>query len=178
MALSKSCLLQLLPPHNSDVCGMRLARHPMLHYKGNMWIARCDYVRRLPSVNTPRSLVGPSPPRKGVHAPEFCTGTGRNRFEHWIGYLQDAHFSDCLGYIVENEQRYHTVYLRKGVEQWRQYGWRCGPAPKTELVRAFEEGRLVPDVHGDTTAYFVACSHAVEAYDAAHYGFRDPPAVR
>jgi hypothetical protein len=45
--VTEPCCLDMLSTH--DVCGWRFMHVPHFHVPGNMWLARCDYVRKLTS---------------------------------------------------------------------------------------------------------------------------------
>jgi len=66
---------------HGDVCGTRTTSMPHPHYSGNMWIARCDYVRMLPSPEEFRQRIN-TIDIEGC--PEWATGKNRFSVENWI----------------------------------------------------------------------------------------------
>jgi hypothetical protein len=80
-ALSKDCANL---PTSCNVCSSRFSPFPHPHFPGNMFLARCDYVRQ---------LIEPSQfPARMKHVPgvynetvEWKYGSGRFSSEHWIG---------------------------------------------------------------------------------------------
>jgi hypothetical protein len=85
-----------------DACGMRFTDLPHRHFPGNMWIAKCSYIKLLPSPmiergtpcnNGGKIIIGST--STPCFAPT-CLATGRFYIEHWIGFLIDGEISDCL----------------------------------------------------------------------------------
>ncbi|KAL7537731.1 hypothetical protein ACHAWF_005878 [Thalassiosira exigua] len=76
-ALSRECATL---PDDCDVCSSRFSPLPHPHTSGNMWLARCDYVRKL---RDPCHLKAKRLPRV-FNSDKWCVGTGRYFFEHWI----------------------------------------------------------------------------------------------
>jgi hypothetical protein len=63
-----------------DVCGTRTTVLPHPHYSGNMWVARCDYVRMLPNPEEFRRRINTI----DSDCPEWATGKNRYSVENWI----------------------------------------------------------------------------------------------
>jgi hypothetical protein len=105
LVLSEGCLKEL--KKGADACGMRFADVPHRHFPGNMWIAKCSYIRLLP--DPLKAMRGESCRRiqpsgrlriKNFTTPcvrESCLALGRYYIEHWIGILGDGIMTDCLG---------------------------------------------------------------------------------
>jgi len=70
------------------------------HYSGNVWWARCDYIRALPR---PRPLSRELTSRDlGDHAPTLDPPLGRYKAEWWLlgslrDYSRNRHFKNCWG---------------------------------------------------------------------------------
>ena len=65
-------------PKFCNVCSAHMSPFPTLHTPGNMWLARCSYVRKLHKPEIFRTYMG----EEGEEA--YCNGTGRFSAEHWI----------------------------------------------------------------------------------------------
>ena len=73
---------------SSDVCGLRASPLPHPHLPGNMWAARCSYVRKLPDpsifnkkmVLASKSLAAKS----GDSCQPWHVGLSRFSAEHWV----------------------------------------------------------------------------------------------
>ena len=75
-ALSKECANL---PFSCNVCSSRMSPLPHPHTSGNMWLARCDYIKRLKDpyqFETQMSFFG--------DPDDACVGTGRYAAEHWV----------------------------------------------------------------------------------------------
>ncbi len=76
-ALSEECSNM---PTTCDVCSSRMSPLPHPHTSGNMWAARCDYVKKLID-----PLKFNEAMRTKVHPKQnACIGTGRYAAEHWV----------------------------------------------------------------------------------------------
>lgn len=72
-ALSEECF------HLSTDCNMcssRMSPFPHLHSPGNMWLARCSYIRKLLPPANFSVIMGENP--------DYCIGSGRFAAEHWV----------------------------------------------------------------------------------------------
>uniref|UniRef100_A0A7S2A067 Uncharacterized protein n=1 Tax=Ditylum brightwellii TaxID=49249 RepID=A0A7S2A067_9STRA len=78
-ALSEECLS--MPP-SCNICSSRMSPIPHPHTPGNMWLARCEYIKKLinPLEFNLRMVQVYNPKRKD----NSCVGTGRYAAEHWI----------------------------------------------------------------------------------------------
>ncbi|GKY91578.1 hypothetical protein MPSEU_000129700 [Mayamaea pseudoterrestris] len=80
-ALSEECLHL---PDTCNLCASRMSPVPHPHVPGNMWLARCQYIRRLidPLVfqEEMRSVTYIPKHTKRLH----CYGIGRFAAEHWV----------------------------------------------------------------------------------------------
>jgi hypothetical protein len=100
-ALSSQCYNEVVA--ESDACGMRFTDIPHRHFPGNMWIAKCSYIRLLPDPTIGRGVpcsFGGQIVLGFYSTPCFvdpCLATGRFYIEHWLGYLVDGVMSGCLG---------------------------------------------------------------------------------
>lgn len=93
-ALSRECAAL---PDTCDVCSSRMSPVPHPHTSGNMWLARCDYVRRLARPSLFRTAMDQVANYTDIHeTPDGggrkglaenwspCIGRGRFSAEHWI----------------------------------------------------------------------------------------------
>jgi len=80
-ALSKECSTL---PDTCNVCSSRFSPLPQPHTSGNMWLAECDYVRRLIDPNLFEKLMDKITSNCTSHGKENCDGRGRYSAEHWI----------------------------------------------------------------------------------------------
>jgi hypothetical protein len=100
VVLSSQCLDEL--ESGSDACGMRFTNDPHRHFNGNMWIAKCSYIKLLPDPTIERGIPceGGGQIKVGGRWTKCfyptCIATDRYYIEHWIGYLIDGVMSDCL----------------------------------------------------------------------------------
>jgi hypothetical protein len=81
-----------------DTCGWRISPTPHIHYSGNFWWARCQYINKLVdplmSVNNRTFLEGiPSFPCSGVD--------GRYFAESWIGTAPTIYPADCMNSSID-----------------------------------------------------------------------------
>ena len=77
-ALSDECANM---PLTCNVCSSRFSPYPHPHTSGNMWVAKCDYIRNLPDPTEFAEKM------KGLQKPGMrlmCVGQGRYTSEHWI----------------------------------------------------------------------------------------------
>lgn len=78
-ALSEECSNM---PDICNVCSSRMSPMPHPHTSGNMWLSRCDYVRKLIAPKQFRNAMYTT--NKALHRTEnACMGTGRYALEHW-----------------------------------------------------------------------------------------------
>eukprot|EP01038_Epipyxis_sp_PR26KG_P015962 gene15962-21661_t len=120
--LHKDCYQALLAGY--DVCGARLSPLPFLHYSGNFWWARCQYVIKL--INPKALYIGSELQIKSFEVfndiPTFCMGVDRYSAEAWIGSGSIMNGADCLpkelgyvyGYIIPSK-------IKKMAERNRYY---------------------------------------------------------
>jgi hypothetical protein len=135
--LSSQCYDEVVS--KSDACGMRFTDIPHRHFPGNMWIAKCSYIRLLPDPTIGRGV----PCKQGGGQlvvgnyrtsclNHVCLATGRFYIEHWIGYLVDGAMSDCLrdsGYIYGKE----LPKLKKSMGIFTRFGPQCAKFRPTNL---------------------------------------------
>mmetsp|Transcript_17115 Transcript_17115/g.39439 ORF Transcript_17115/g.39439 Transcript_17115/m.39439 type:complete len:298 (-) Transcript_17115:390-1283(-) len=84
-ALSAECAAM---PASCNICSSRMSPLPHPHVPGNMWSAKCDYVKKLIDPEEfPHIMkkVG-----KTAKEPGFCLGNGRYAAEHWINSHPDG----------------------------------------------------------------------------------------
>jgi hypothetical protein len=135
--LSNGCLQEL--KNGRDVCGMRFSPAPHAHFPGNFWLARCDYVARLPDLRAQRGTLCFA--KKGEeyyrlahngpceHAP--MVGCGRFRFKHWIA-VGAGNYSDCLS--LTHSKRPVAPYVAAGIPlELAGFSRHCMPAPRPGL---------------------------------------------
>ena len=104
-----------MPEDTCNVCSSRVSPIPHPHVPGNMWLARCEYVR---------GLKNPETFEDDMNALEYSTSTvadacdGRNRYsaEHWI--LSHPAVRPCDLYVGQ------------------QFLWNYGGIPGVELFRS------------------------------------------
>ncbi len=78
-ALSEECSNM---PTTCNVCSSRMSPVPHAHTSGNMWVARCDYVKKLiDPLKFEEAMRTKVNPKEGE---ESCNGMGRFAAEHWI----------------------------------------------------------------------------------------------
>jgi hypothetical protein len=153
-ALGAGCRDQV-QNQGADICGMRWVRYPHAHFAAsNMWLARCSYIARLPSVSEAtirrcrgESLIYPNGSLAFSCFPWVC-GCDRFAPEHWIGLGSSfVRASDCLGYLTDPDGTIRTYYRDYLNLDFQDYGTNCTLAPKPELELAFEKGQI-PDIPG------------------------------
>ena len=66
-------------PATCNVCSARMSPFPHAHTPGNMWVAKCSYVRRLIQPSHFVYAMG-----NGKSRTIFCDGKGRFSAEHWV----------------------------------------------------------------------------------------------
>ncbi|GFH50447.1 hypothetical protein CTEN210_06923 [Chaetoceros tenuissimus] len=77
-ALSKECVNM---PDYCNVCASRMSPFPHPHTSGNMWTAKCSYVRMLMNLNNFSEKMDMI---YNPHRRPWCNGVGRYTVEHWI----------------------------------------------------------------------------------------------
>lgn len=87
-ALSSECANL---PESCDVCSYRMSPIPFPHTPGNMWLARCSYVKKLISPSTFQSKVEELYAEKSL-----CYGKDRFAQEHYIHHHHDVRPCDLL----------------------------------------------------------------------------------
>ena len=81
-ALSKECAS--MDPSMCNVCSSRFSPLPHPHTSGNMWLARCDYVRKLIDPLDFERRMDEFTTNCTEEAKESCDGRLRFSAEHWI----------------------------------------------------------------------------------------------
>jgi hypothetical protein len=83
-----------------NVCGLRFCPEPNFHFDGNMWMARCDYIRDLyPPQDMPRRMdevLSDLYWAKGRHNKDWYHGYGRHSYEHWVASHPSLRALDVL----------------------------------------------------------------------------------
>eukprot|EP01105_Mastigella_eilhardi_P016636 TRINITY_DN3801_c0_g1_i2.p1 TRINITY_DN3801_c0_g1~~TRINITY_DN3801_c0_g1_i2.p1 ORF type:complete len:377 (-),score=69.49 TRINITY_DN3801_c0_g1_i2:97-1227(-) len=178
--LSQECLDEVASGYHA--CGARFVRHPHGHYPGNMWIARCDYLRFLPNPVLQRGQYCGTLQGNELHTlqysanlttaclPGFCIGTGRYSVEHWVGSFVDANMSDCMSYSVDKRGRYWAYYVGYSKLFKQEYGLNCSSAPRPDLEAAYLDMRTVPRFPESRRDEFAACHDINMVTDRAIYG--------
>lgn len=111
-ALSPECFN--LPPA-CNLCGSRFSPGPHPHIPGNMWLARCSYIRQLmdPSLfEQAMNVANISNPSGLPH----CVGRGRYAAEHWVSShpkAQPCDLSDDPKYILGYYRVPPSDFVRK-----------------------------------------------------------------
>lgn len=80
-ALSRECSTL---PTTCNVCSSRFSPLPHPHTSGNMWLAKCDYVRLLKDPNIFETLMDTFTSNCTLKGRLGCDGRGRFSAEHWI----------------------------------------------------------------------------------------------
>ena len=82
-ALSEECADL---PDTCNVCSTRMSPMPHPHTSGNMWLARCEYVKRLPQPSKFEELMSQHAEKMHILTEDChsCFGLGRFSAEHWI----------------------------------------------------------------------------------------------
>jgi len=81
-ALSKECAS--VDPSTCNVCSSRFSPLPHPHTSGNMWLARCDYVRQLIDPFDFEERMSEFTSNCTSNGRESCDGRIRFSAEHWI----------------------------------------------------------------------------------------------
>lgn len=76
-ALSDACATM---PDTCNVCSSRFSPVPHPHNSGNMWLARCDYIRKLIEPKYFERRMEDMKPRGDL----ACVGRNRYALEHWV----------------------------------------------------------------------------------------------
>ena len=85
-ALSEECMSM---PSTCNVCSSRMSPLPHPHTPGNMWVAKCEYIKKLihplkfeAKMEEFRAFTDFHNTSRGGKA--WCSGNGRFAFEHWV----------------------------------------------------------------------------------------------
>ncbi len=167
--LSEGCWRMLNT--GSDACGMRFTPLPHRHFPGNMWLAKCIFISRLPD---PRLHRG-SPCGKSEWAlgnfqclPDWCVGADRYRFEHWIGTLDSSAMADCLGVARSVRGQLSSYWLSyTGLQSLQLSESNCSSAPKSDLLSLYKAGLLLPQEPLHIRLLYAKCEKISELLDAA-----------
>ena len=82
-----------------DTCGWRISPTPIIHYSGNMWWARCNYINK---------LVDPMAQLKNetfiqINKKLDCVNSDGQHFaEAWVGSAPTIHPADCMNSTIDN----------------------------------------------------------------------------
>ncbi len=102
----KDCV-NLLNSTNNNSCGVDLRIEPSLHYSGNFWWAKSNYIKRLP----------PPIQFSNLNAYPNKLNSLRHNQEFWICYLKQNHYSlwDCGISVYERHLHEYkeTEYMLK-----------------------------------------------------------------
>lgn len=94
--LNPNCI-EALDSH--DTCGWRISPIPRIHYSGNFWWARCQYINTLMDPLAPinnQTFVDVSKPYSTC-----LTTEGRYFSEAWIGTGVNIHPADCMNASID-----------------------------------------------------------------------------
>ena len=80
-ALSEECAT--MPDETCNICSSRFSPVPHPHTSGNMWLARCDYIKNLIDPELFEEAMD-GLDYQGGHAFLACDGRGRYSAEHWV----------------------------------------------------------------------------------------------
>jgi hypothetical protein len=128
-----------------NTCSFRMSPFPHQHTPGNMWLARCHYVRQLlrPSVFAER-MESYRPWVNESTNEEHCVGLGRFAAEHWLHthpynipcdlYRPDKYVWGYAGLPVLEE-----IDLPK----WNERHWQASTAPRFNKAK-FQRKSCVP----------------------------------
>lgn len=152
-ALSRDCA-EL--PQQCNVCSMRMSPFPHAHTPGNMWLARCSYVKKLLEPEAFLRAMGSS------DNPYF--GSGRYAAEHWIHSHPSVNPCD----LYSNSK---FVYETKGIPSIEdlEHHFNISMAP-----------RFTPDVYlyyhrdGRDLKRYPSYLKRLEEYERL-YGVKNPP---
>ena len=126
-ALSKECADL---PSSCNVCSSRMSPLPHPHTSGNMWLARCDYVRKLIEPRKFKSKMNEVYLRtEQTNIRPYCIGKSRFAAEHWIY----SHFDVSPCDLLEED---HYVWAYDGVPDY-DFPKNLKPAPRFELSKYF-----------------------------------------
>jgi len=89
-ALSKECANL---PSSCNACSSRMSPIPHPHTPGNMWLARCDYIKKLFEPKNFQSKMQRAPLKPAT----ACAGRGRYAAEHWVHSHPDVMPCDVSG---------------------------------------------------------------------------------
>lgn len=71
-------------PSACNVCATRMSPVPHPHTSGNMWLARCEYVKKLIDPNLFEEAMNRVKYEDMYSKRKYCVGKGRYSAEHWI----------------------------------------------------------------------------------------------
>jgi hypothetical protein len=142
-------------PSTCNVCSSRFSPFPHPHPPGNMWLARCSYVQKLPSPSifeqqmeeVKLQTVGPN---SDIHGSQI--GVGRFAAEHWIHSHPTAKPCDLY-----NNRRYQYGYERMndnvdvdkefdlhiGGPRYGKHKWGPGESEYTTLPHRLTEYKIL-----------------------------------
>ena len=151
--------------YSCDACGLLFQSIPSLHFPGNFWTARCDYIRRLPSItvfkeklNMTLDVMDEYTTKQGMLTRQLYTSTehwttGRYRYgdEQWIGSHPD--FKPC-DVSSTPDLRYWKTSPRSDTDfDWHVFPrrslldkhWQIQPRPKQETLK--DRAKRITDYH-------------------------------
>jgi len=132
--LNPRCLSAL---QDHDTCGWRISPVPTVHYSGNFWWARCEYINKLVD---PLSQLNNATFR---HLSKQIGKAGclydRERYfaETWLGSAPTIHPADCMNTTVESEFLFGNG-LPPNVPEWAG-GLPCSTASSYSNPKVFKE---------------------------------------
>ena len=148
--------------------------YPHAHFSGNMWLARCSHVARLPDPMEARGQTCGTKDRAGEDLwtlgkhvrisqcrPDWCLAGSRYRFEHWIA-SRPGRFADCLNSMDVSGNGKSFLFGYWGLDG--DYGEpNCVAAPRPELVELAEKRAIQPPINILELA--LGCRAINEKYD-------------
>lgn len=132
-----------------DVCGMRYSPIPYVAFHGNMWWARCDYIKRLipplqfqPAMDILKQTAYRGDPE--IYIPHH-RGMGRYAFEHWVASHPSLRAVDNLPFGLSSaNSTFLTGYDNlpdTSAQRWKPV---CSRAPRAEIPLATFLGHHFP----------------------------------
>lgn len=129
-ALSRDCLDL---PDTCNVCASRVSPVPHPHIPGNMWLARCEYIRKLIDPNLFTQKMEKVTKRFEPIGP-FCIGQGRYAAEHWVLSHPSARPCDLC---TDSNFTWHYYNIPQ-----KDFERKLAPAPRYKLNEYHKGGCL------------------------------------
>ena len=150
-----------------DTCGMRATPLPFIHYSGNFWWARCDYIKKLID---PMSFYTNETFVRLTNRLNPCVNNGLRYFaEAWVGSHPDIKPADCVDAATDHTY-FYAYHFPPSFQSHcpnldHTWGTSCGNASTLVEAQKFVQGyNNMRDTAGDLCQEDLALVNTQRSY--------------